>query len=355
MADRIRMGYVGCGFMAQKVHLPNILSLDGCELAALAELRPKLGEKVAERLGVPKLYASHTELARDPDVDAIGVSGQFVAQGQVAMDLLRAGKCVFMEKPMAVSVAQAKRILDAEREGGGRLMVAYMKRYDAGNVLFKEMMDGFVASGELGEIQYVRNHGFCGDWTAGIDVPMDTTDEPYPPAPSAWPDWLPEKHRKGYIGYLQQYTHNVNLIRWFLGAGDNASVRAVDLDDDGMTGVTILDVAGRRAVIESGSLSYHAWEEQTQVYFRKGWMRTCAPPQLLKNVPASVEVYRGDRAEKVLAEHFPAHGWAWSYKEEMRHFVECVRTGQPFRSPGSDAMSDVRLLEDIYRRHAEKR
>jgi len=355
MTDRIRMGYVGCGFMAQKVHLPNIMSIDECELTALAELRPQLGEKVRSRLGVPKLYASHAELAQDAEIDAVGVSGHFVAQGEVAIDLLRAGKCVIMEKPMAVSLAQAQRILAAERQGGGRLMVAYMKRYDAGNVLFKQMMDAFLSSGELGDVQYVRNHGFCGDWTAGIDAPMDTTDEPYPPAPSAWPDWLPEGHRKGYIGYLQQYTHNVNLVRWFLDAGDDASVKAVDLDDDGMTGVAVLDVAGRRALIESGSLPYHAWEEHTQVYFQKGWMRTCAPPLLLKNVPATVEVYRGDRAEKVLADHFPAGGWTWSYKEEMRHFVDCVMTGRPFRSPAADAMSDVRLLEDIYRRHVENR
>ena len=42
----VRLGYVGCGFMAQKVHIPNLLSTPGCELVALAELRQELGRKV---------------------------------------------------------------------------------------------------------------------------------------------------------------------------------------------------------------------------------------------------------------------------------------------------------------------
>ncbi len=108
-----------------------------------------------------------------------------------------------------------------------------------------------------------------------------------------------------------------------------------------------------RAVIESGHVAYHGWEEHTQVYFEKGWMKTCAPPLLLRNAPATVEVYRGDKADKRLCERFPADGYTWSYKEEMRHFVDCVKTGEPFRSPASDAAQDVRTLEDIYKAHVE--
>jgi len=260
-----------------------------------------------------------------------------------------------VEKPMAVTVEQAERILDAERQGGGRLMVAYMKRYDRGNELVKRLVDEFRESGELGELRYVRNHGFCGDWIAGLDTPMIGTDEPYPPGPEIWPDWCPEDRRRGYVGYLQQYTHNVNLLRWLLDAGGEVEVVAVDLDaEGGMRGVTILNMAGVRCVIESGGLPYHGWEEHTQLYFDKGWIRTEAPPLLLRNVPATVEVYRGDRDEKTESRLFPAGGWTWSYKEEMRHFVHCVREGAPFRSPGSDALEDVRTLEAIYRKFVEQ-
>lgn len=347
---KIRMGYVGCGFMAQKVHIPNMLSLSGCELVGLAELRPQLGRRVQEKFGIARLYPSHRELAEDADIQAAAVSGHFVAQGEIAIDLLKAGKDVFMEKPMAVTLEQARRIVDAERHSGRRLMVAYMKRYDRGNVLVRELLDQFRRTGELGNVQFARNHGFCGDWVAGLDTEMLTTDEPYPPAPTVSPDWLPERFYKGYIGYLQQYTHNVNLLRWFLDAGDDVRVKAVDLAGNGMTGVVILEAAGVRAVIESGGIAYHGWEEHTQIYFQRGWIKTCAPPLLLRNVPATVEVYRADKGRPgTRSELFPADGWSWSYKEEMRHFVECLATGAAFRSPAEDALADVRVLEDIYR------
>ncbi|KPK85209.1 MAG: hypothetical protein AMJ81_03980 [Phycisphaerae bacterium SM23_33] len=353
--DKLRIGYVGCGFMAQAVHIPNILSLEGCELAAIAELRPKLGKLVQDRHRIPKLYPGHRELAEDKDIHAAAVSAHFIAQGEIAIDLLTAGKDVFMEKPMAVTVEQAQRILDAERSSGKRLMIAYMKRYDSGNVLVKELVDRFRASGQLGDVRFARNHGFCGDWTAGMDAPVERTDEPYPPAPEVWPDWCPPPFRRGYIGYLQQYTHNVNLLRWFLDAGDDVKVKAVELDPaDGTSGVVVLEAGGVRCTIESGSLPYHSWEEHTQIYFQKGWVRTEAPPLLLKNVPATVEVYRADKKEKVTSSTFPAGGRSWSYKEEMRHFVECLRSGEPFRSPSADAMADVRTLEAIYRRFVEQ-
>jgi len=131
----VRFGYVGCGFMAQKVHLPNFSTIPGCELLALAEVRTGLRDRVAERYGIPRRYASHEEMARDPEIEAVGVSAGYALQGQMARDLLRAGKHVLMEKPMAVTVNDAEAILAASREGGGRLMVAYMKRYDTGSKL----------------------------------------------------------------------------------------------------------------------------------------------------------------------------------------------------------------------------
>ncbi len=352
---KVTIGYVGCGFMAQKVHLPNLLSLPQCELVAIAEIRPELGRRVQRRFGIDRLYHSHRELAEDPGIQAAAVSGHYAGQGEIAIDLLRAGKDVFLEKPMAVSVEQAERILKAQRESGRRLMIAYMKRYDKGNLLVKELVQQFSESGELGRLQYVRNHGFCGDWTAGLDTPMERTDEPYPPGPTMRPAWLPEELAGRYVAYLQQYTHNVNLLRWFLDAGDDVEVRAVDLDPaDGVTGVVVLNVSGVRTVIESGSVAYHGWEEHTQVYFRQGWVRTCAPPLLLRNMPAAVEVYRADqRGTSTRSDIFPADGWSWSYQEEMKHFLDCLLTGEPFRSPADDALADVRILEEIYRRFAE--
>jgi predicted dehydrogenase len=350
----IRIGYVGCGFMAQKVHLPNLLTTPGCEVIALAEVRQELGHTVQARLGIPRLYTDHRAMLNDQDVQAVAVSAAFGLQGEIAREALLAGKDVFMEKPMAISLAQADRILEAARHSGKRLMVGYMKRYDAGNELAQAEIERLRDSGELGAVTYARNHGFCGDWTAELDTPMDGTDEPLPAAPIVGPAWLPAEYLKPYVSYLQQYTHNINLLRWLLGAGDDVRVRAVDLDDDGYTGVVVFEMAGVRAVLESGTISHYRWDEHTQIYFRHGWVTTWAPPLLLKQVPAEVEVYRAG-AEQSFIRRVPQPAWSWSYKREVEQFVACLRTGAPFRSSAEDTRTDVRLFEEIYRAYLTQR
>lgn len=350
----VRIGYVGCGFMAQKVHLPNCRAIPNCQVLALAEVRQDLGRQVQSRLGIPKLYADHQAMLADPELDAIAVSAAFTLQGEIARDALLAGKDVFMEKPMAVSLHQADAILAAEQQSGKRLMVGYMKRYDAGNELVKAQLEDFQANGALGAITYARNHGFCGDWIGGLDTPMDRSNAPLPTAPTIGPEWLPKEFLKPYVDYLQQYTHNINLLRWFLNAGDDVHVRVVDLDDDGYTGIVIFDMAGVRAVLESGRISHYRWDEETQIYFQHGWVKTWAPPLLLKQVPAEVEIYRAGE-EQVFSRPIPQPTWTWSYKRELEHFVECLQTGAPFRSSAADTRTDVRLFEDIFRIYLQQR
>src|SRR5437764_14357526 len=193
-AEPIHLGYVGCGVMDTSVHLPDLGSVQDCRLVGLAEARPRLAQRVAARYGIPPVYHSHLDLAANPSVEAVGVSAGFAQQGEIAADLLRAGKHVFMEKPMAVSVAQAERILAAARAGHARLMVAYMKRYDPGNALARATIARWRATGEMGAVLYARNHGFCGNWTAGLDTAgMIATDEPPEPAPynEELPYWVP--------------------------------------------------------------------------------------------------------------------------------------------------------------------
>jgi len=348
----LRIGYIGCGFVAQRVHLPNLAAMPEVDLAAIAELRPELGRRVQARFGIPRRYRDHQELLADPGIEAVALSAAFAVQGELAREALLAGKDVFMEKPMAVSLAQADTILEAERASGKRLMVGYMKRYDAGNELAKSLIDGFRASGELGDLTYLRNHGFGGNWTAGLDGPFDVTDEPMPAAPLTGPDWLPPDWLDAYVGYLQQFTHNVNLLRHFADAGDDARVTAVDLDDDGYAGIVVFEMAGVRATLETGRISHHRWDEHTQAYFADGWVHTWAPPLLLRQTAAEVEIYRS-RLEPAVSR--PVVTPSWSYRREVEHFVACLRSGEPFRSSAAYTRTDVRLFEEIYRQFLTRR
>jgi predicted dehydrogenase len=346
--DELRLGYVGCGFMAQKVHIPNFAAIADCRLAAVAEVRSDIREKVADRYRIEHRYANHLDMAANGQLDAVAISAGFALQGEMAQEFLKRGIPVFMEKPMATTVERARQLVDACRQGGARLMVAYMKRYDAGNILARDAIRAFRESGELGPLTYVRAHGFCGDWLGGIDTPYETSSEQAPPSPNVVPDWLPENRVSGYLEYLQQYTHNINLCRWLLDAGDDARVRCVDLDDDGINGTTILSVAGVRTAIESGEVRHYGWDEHTQVYFREGWVKASAPSLLLKNVPATVEIYQAKPAKQT-SYPVPTPAWTWAYKREAEEFINRVRSGEPFDSSAEDTLTDVRLYEDIYR------
>ena len=130
--DKLRIGFVGCGYMGQVAHLPNFLAADECEVVALAELRPGLRELVAEKHGIPRTVASHAELAEAEDIDAVVAITPEDLNERIACDLLSAGKPVMTEKPMALSVEAARRMVEAGRVGDAQLMVAYMKRYDDG-------------------------------------------------------------------------------------------------------------------------------------------------------------------------------------------------------------------------------
>lgn len=314
-------------------------------------MRSDLRNTVASRYGIPKTYASHEEIAVDPDIEAVGVSAPYALQGRIAEDLLRAGKHVFMEKPMAVSLARADTILAAEKESGARLMVGYMKRYDPGNIVIHDQVKAWRTSGECGRILLARNHGFGGNWVYAQDpnIPFTHSTEAPPPAPGDFPEWLPEQWYHGYANYLQQWTHNINLLRYFLEEDDNpAKLAAVHLDQDGMTGLTVLDIGGVRAVVESGYAQFHAWEEHTQIYFEGGWVKTHAPALMHKESSASVEVYRaahdGDLATETT--RFAPVGWA--FREEAKHFLKQIRNGEPFRSSAANTWHDVRLYEEVY-------
>src|SRR2546423_15497746 len=98
-AEPVPLGYVGCGFMAQNVHLPNFASLQDCRLVALAEARPRLAQRVAARYGIPTVYHSHLDLAAEPSVEAVGVSAGCSPQGEIAAQLLHARQHALLEKP----------------------------------------------------------------------------------------------------------------------------------------------------------------------------------------------------------------------------------------------------------------
>lgn len=109
----------------------------------------------------------------------------------IAIDAMNAGKHVYLEKPMATNLPDARTMVDTADRNGVKLMIGYMKRYDPGIELAKSIIDKVRVSGELGDITHMRVHCFGGDWICNVGKPI-TTDEPYMPVKPC--------PRKGYRG-----------------------------------------------------------------------------------------------------------------------------------------------------------
>ncbi len=186
----------------------------------------------------------------------------------------------------------------------------------------------------------------------GESTPPTPPGEDPPASPEILPGWLAAENTERYLLYLQQYTHNVNMLRWLFDAGDTITVEHVDLDSDGYTGVVIFRVGGHRAVLETGMAETSDFDEQLQIYCERGWLRTSAAPLLLRNQPVSVEISRTTARGGEVVNVTPAE-WPWAYREEIVHFAEAFvrRAVRVVRRGHAPRRADVR---EIFRRYQEQ-
>lgn len=341
----VNLGFVGCGTMGQLAHLANFARLDGCRVVALAERRPKLRRLVAQKYNISRQYETHADLLSDPDIEAVISITPHGLNDQIAPDLLRAGKHVMTEKPMANSVAGAEKIMQAADDGGAKMMVGYMKRYDAGVQMAKCLLHELLDTGRLGAVTFVRAHCFGGDWMCNVGAPI-RTDEPYPQfTPSPLPQWLPKSLHEKYNRVNNVFCHNINLIRFLLG---EPTISHVDLH--GPAEIVILEFGDFLCSLELGQVSANHWDEHTQIYFEHGWLRIDTPPPLLRNVPAKVELYEAGTTQRVSR---PQAEWSWAFRRQAEHFIQCVAEDREPLSSGRDSLRDMYILEAIFRKELD--
>jgi predicted dehydrogenase len=129
--ERVRVGVVGLGLIAQAVHLPNLHTLRAqFRVTHVCDVSPGLAATIADELpGTIRSGADWHALVADPGVDAVLVLTPG-SHGEIALAALACGKHVFAEKPLAYSVAEAQACSAAAQAAGRVLQVGYMKLYD---------------------------------------------------------------------------------------------------------------------------------------------------------------------------------------------------------------------------------
>ena len=133
----VRIGLIGTGMVAQVMHLPHLSELPELfEITALCDLSPGTVQAVGAKYGIRHTFSDYREMLERADLDAVMVLTQDHAQP--ATDALRAGKHVFIEKPMCYNLDEADEILDAQAQSGCVAMLGHHKCYDPGYVAGRE-------------------------------------------------------------------------------------------------------------------------------------------------------------------------------------------------------------------------
>ena len=197
------LGIVGCGWVTANRHLPALTRVRELEVVALADVDAEAVDALAARFGVHARYGGVGQLLEDPRVEAVAVCVPPSAHVEVALAALEAGKHVFVEKPLALTLEDADRLVEQAARAGLTAMTGFNLRFHR---LVRQLRD-LVASGELGAIHAVG--------TTYTDDVLLRPDHP---------DWRDARELGGGT-LLEKAIHHFDLWR-FLLADEVAEVYA---------------------------------------------------------------------------------------------------------------------------------
>lgn len=149
---KIRWGIIGCGDVTEVKSGPAFNKVDHSELLAVMRRNAAKAEDYAKRHHVPKWYDDANALINDPDINAIYVATPPSTHEEYAIAALRAGKPVYVEKPMTMNAASAARMTAIVKETNGKLVVAHYRRAQPLFQKIKQLIDDKI----IGNIRFAR-------------------------------------------------------------------------------------------------------------------------------------------------------------------------------------------------------
>lgn len=155
---KLRVGLVGFGFIGPH-HLEAIRRTGLAEVTAIATSRADRARAKAEQFGIPRATGNWRDLIADPAIDVIDVATPTHLHAPVALAALAAGKHVIVDKPLALTSAEAARLLKAARRAGVVHAVTFNIRY---NVMLQHAR-ARLAEGDFGAVRFVHGH-YLQEW-----------------------------------------------------------------------------------------------------------------------------------------------------------------------------------------------
>ena len=360
MEQRIRIGVIGLGLIAQAVHLPNLRTLrDRFVVTHVCDLSETLAREIeAELPAAARVSTDWRAVVDDPGVDAILVMTPG-AHGPIALAGLQAGKHVLAEKPISVTIREARGIAAAADAAGRVVQVGYMKMYDPVVGPARE------ALADLGERRVVRVtvlHPADAPQFAHVPVRRGTDVDPSAiDAALAYEDarateavpGAPKALRDLYLGtMLGSVSHELSLMR-ALGLPlprrfDFARAWPFDLDAPGDDPASLHGVAdlGDGSLLELGwnyLPRYPDYAEEVAVFGPDGRIRLAMPGPYLAAHRAELSVQLA--AGELRRDTAYRAGHTTAFVRELAAFADSVADGRPVLSTVAGAIADTVALQ----------
>ena len=327
---RVRVGVIGCGewgkHLVREFAQANFASLVSC------------CDSSAERLeGIRRAYPKikpvndAAQLLRDPSIEAVVIATPAVTHADLTVEALQSGKHVFVEKPIALSVADARRCIEAARRANRKLMVGHLLLYHPAFLMVKRLTD----SGELGQVRYI--------YTQRLNLGRIRTDENalWSLAPHDISMILqllggePVSVSARGAGYIQEKIEDVVFVTLHFSDGKLGHIHLSWLDPHKIRKVTVV---GSQKMVTFDDMEP---TEKIRVY-DKGAMREYDSygDWWITMRSGDIQIPRVDLTEPL--------------RLECQHFLECVREDREPLSNGEDGLHVLRVLDAAQRSLEQK-
>jgi predicted dehydrogenase len=319
----VRFCVIGAG-RAGLIHARNLARrIRAAELVALCDADAASLQKAGAELGVTTLLADYRAVMARDDLDAVVIVTPTFLHCDIACLAAQHGKHVFLEKPMAVTVAECRRINAAVQQARVKFQIGFMRRFDAGFERAQEV----IRSGDLGRVMIIKSTGRG------------------PGGPGAWMYDL--RKSNGIIAEVN--SHDLDTLRWLTGLefqrvyaqGRNfkcpdARASWPDFYDNVVAQFTLDQEA--LGVVDGTCPAHYGYDARVEVLGEKGLLRVGAveEPGFSQVTVDGQVIGQAVKSWRTLFKD--------AYLAELEHFVGCVQTDAPPRVTGADGQRAVEAV-----------
>lgn len=320
MSEPIGVGLIGCGHVAGLRHLPALAGLSDARVVALADPDSARLESLATRHGVERRYADHEALLEDPAVEVVGVLVPVARHAEVLLTTLEAEKHALVEKPLALSMADADRIVERAERSTAKVSVGFNLRAHRLVRRARELLE----QGVVGPIRSITG-AMLGDPGTADSSGQDWRTQQrlgggalFEKGPHHYDLWrLLSGSEAVEVSSISEMTEGADLATVVSARLESGALATTALADYGpaLNGMTVLGPKGRLelSVLEFDGLRFipassHAGDARTRLRGLRDFLR---------ELPRGVRTMRegGD--------------YVGSYRREWQLFLDAVRDGRP--------------------------